>query len=147
VRLRCSSVGACAAAGVTWTRRTKSAQWTARFGHSSVIDAAGAIYVIGGYSGGSGGSTYDDVWVSTDGGADRTRAGWSVGTFRVLTAQTFKTRTRPHTHARSHAHNNTAALRVSAQGLYGLSLLWHRAFAFGHRPGRARGPQARRGHS
>jgi hypothetical protein len=29
-----------------------------------VIDAAGAIYVIGG--------GYQDVWVSTDGGADRT---------------------------------------------------------------------------
>ncbi len=38
-----------------------------------MIDAAGAIYVIGG----EGSSTsYQDVWVSTDGGADRTRAGW-----------------------------------------------------------------------
>jgi hypothetical protein len=37
-----------------------------------VIDAAGAIYVIGGH----GSSTYyNDVWISTDGGADRTRAG------------------------------------------------------------------------
>jgi hypothetical protein len=37
-----------------------------------VIDAAGAIYVIGGL-----GSTgfYSDVWASTDGGADRTHAG------------------------------------------------------------------------
>jgi hypothetical protein len=31
-----------------------------------VVDAAGAIYVIGGYDG----TTYfNDVWVSTDGGA------------------------------------------------------------------------------
>ncbi len=43
-----------------------------------MIDAAGAIYVIGG-----GGSTrYRDVWASTDGGADRTRAG-SLGEFWV----------------------------------------------------------------
>jgi hypothetical protein len=33
-----------------------------------VVDAAGAIYVIGGYGGGST-TLYDDVWVSTDGGA------------------------------------------------------------------------------
>jgi hypothetical protein len=34
-----------------------------------VIDAAGAIYVIGGV----GSTRYNDVWVSADGGADRTR--------------------------------------------------------------------------
>ncbi len=41
-----------------------------------MIDAAGAIYVIGGY-----GTTYlQDVWVSTDGGArpDSRRGGWGV---------------------------------------------------------------------
>jgi hypothetical protein len=32
-----------------------------------VIDAAGAIYVIGGFGFGNG--MYQDVWVSTDGGA------------------------------------------------------------------------------
>ncbi len=53
------------AAGVTWTSRTASAQWDARNHHTSVVDAAGAIYVIGGYDGG----TFADVWVSTDGGA------------------------------------------------------------------------------
>jgi hypothetical protein len=58
------------AAGVTWTSRTPSASWAARYGHTSVIDAAGAIYVIGGNS---GTTYYKDVWVSTDGGADRTR--------------------------------------------------------------------------
>ena len=57
------------AAGVTWTSRTTSAPWAARNGHTSVIDAAGAIYVIGG----TGDTYYHDVWVSTDGGADRTR--------------------------------------------------------------------------
>ena len=49
-----------------------------------MIDAAGAIYVIGGIYHG----TYlQDVWVSTDGGAGRTRGesgvleGYSVGTY------------------------------------------------------------------
>jgi hypothetical protein len=60
------------AAGVTWTSRTTSVQWDWRWGHTSVIDAAGAIYVIGGHSG----SVFlRDVLVSTDGGADRTRGG------------------------------------------------------------------------
>ncbi len=38
-----------------------------------MIDAAGAIYVIGGDSNYS--FFCKDVWVSTDGGADRTRSG------------------------------------------------------------------------
>jgi hypothetical protein len=53
------------AAGVTWTCRTADAPWAVRFWHTSVVDAAGAIYVIGGY----GSTNYKDVWVSTDGGA------------------------------------------------------------------------------
>ncbi len=61
------------AAGVTWTSRTTSAPWAARDGHTSVIDAAGAIYVIGGGLESTGSTYYKDVWVSTDGGADRTR--------------------------------------------------------------------------
>jgi hypothetical protein len=41
-----------------------------------VIDAAGTIYVIGGYDG----TYYKDVWASTDGGVHRTRrGGWSKG--------------------------------------------------------------------
>ncbi len=66
------------AAGVTWTSRTTSAPWAGRAGHTSVIDAAGAIYIIGGCC------FFDDVWTSTDGGA-RTglgQGGWSVGTLR-----------------------------------------------------------------
>ncbi len=51
-----------------------TAPWAARFGHTSVVDAAGAIYVIGGYGG--GGTTFHDVWASTDGGA---RAGLGRG--------------------------------------------------------------------
>ncbi len=47
--------------------RTTSAPWAARYLHTSVVDAvSGAIYVIGGFS---GGTDYQDVWVSTDGGA------------------------------------------------------------------------------
>jgi hypothetical protein len=54
------------AAGVTWTLVIASAPWAGREQHTSVIDAAGVIYVIGGWDG----STYlHDVWASTDGGA------------------------------------------------------------------------------
>ncbi len=47
--------------------------------HSTVIDAAGAIYVIGGddFS-----KFLNDVWASADGGADRTR--WCLGVLLVL---------------------------------------------------------------
>ncbi len=65
-------------AGATWTSRTLAAPWAGRWCHTSVIDAvSGAIYVIGGR--GSGGITdtrYQDVWLSTDGGA---RAGLGRG--------------------------------------------------------------------
>ena len=55
------------AAGRTFISRTLKAEWAARNRHTTVVDAAGAIYVIGG-NGGSG--TYlKDVWASTDGGA------------------------------------------------------------------------------
>ncbi len=77
---------ACAFAfvGVTWTNRTSSAPWAARSQHTSVIDTAGAIYVIGGRYGYF--TVYNDVWKSIDGGADRTRGcsgvldGYSGGT-------------------------------------------------------------------
>ena len=36
-----------------------------------MVDAAGAIYVIGGYGVGGTGTYFNDVWVSTDGGARR----------------------------------------------------------------------------
>ncbi len=63
------------AAGVTWTCRTASAPWAARHSHTSVIDAAGAIYVIGGTDG-TFSPDLQDVWASTDGGA---RAGLGPG--------------------------------------------------------------------
>ena len=57
------------AAGATWKPVLASAPWAARAGHTTAIDAAGAVYVIGG--GGTGfGSNYNDAWVSTDGGTD-----------------------------------------------------------------------------
>ena len=56
------------AAGVTWTSRTLNAEWAGRCCHTSVIDAAGAIYVIGGGEA-IGGVYFHDVWASTDGGA------------------------------------------------------------------------------
>ncbi len=85
--LRCLKLGlrrtlrrtrARSAAGVTWTCRTASAPWAGRRGHTSVVDAAGAIYVIGGV----GYDVYQDVWASTDGGARAglTSRGWSAGT-------------------------------------------------------------------
>jgi hypothetical protein len=43
-----------------------------------VIDAAGAIYVIGGHGGDGYGSDFEDVWASSDGGADPDSVeGWS----------------------------------------------------------------------
>ncbi len=70
VCVRCHRPGSRAsAAGVTWTCRTAKAAWAARYYHTTVVDAAGAIYVIGGYSANGGGTWYQDVWASTDGGA------------------------------------------------------------------------------
>ncbi len=56
-----------------------TAPWAARFGHTSVIDASGAIYVIGGVGGTYPNYIYfHDVWVSTDGGArPDSGVGWS----------------------------------------------------------------------
>jgi hypothetical protein len=65
------------AAGVTWTSRTLTAPLFSRVGHTSVIDAAGTIYVIGGSR---YGTVFNDVLVSTDGGADRTQAVLLAGT-------------------------------------------------------------------
>ncbi len=57
------------AAGVTWTSRTAKAGWAARSEHTSVVDAAGAIYVIGGTSYNGSTTYFHDVYASTDGGA------------------------------------------------------------------------------
>ena len=63
-----------------------NAPWAARYGHTSVIDAAGAIYVIGGFD---GSTRFRDVWASTDGGARPDsvgggRVGYCVGRAGVL---------------------------------------------------------------
>jgi hypothetical protein len=54
--------------------------WAGRYGHTSVVDAVsgGAIYVIGGYNGGTF-SYFNDVYVSTDGGARADSVGGVVG--------------------------------------------------------------------
>ncbi len=53
-----------------------------------MIDAAGAIYVIGGWGGyfGTTGGYYQDVWASTDGGArpDSVKGWWGGYTKWVL---------------------------------------------------------------
>jgi hypothetical protein len=67
VAVRCHRPGSHAsAAGVTWSCRTANAEWAARNGHTSVVDAAGAIYVIGGF--GDNTTRFQDLWASTDGG-------------------------------------------------------------------------------
>ncbi len=80
VAVRCDRPGSRAsAAGVTWTCRTAKAEWTARAWHTSVVDAAGAIYVIGGWA--SNPDYLNDVYASTDGGArPDSVGGWSGGT-------------------------------------------------------------------
>ncbi len=57
---------ACVVAGRMWLLLIANAPWAGRRHHASVIDAAGAIYVLGG-QGISG--DLNDVWASTDGGA------------------------------------------------------------------------------
>ncbi len=74
------------AAGAMWRCRTASAPWAGRQGHTTVVDAAGAIYVIGGVSyNGTDLTCFNDVWVSTDGGArPDSGMGWFGGTGWVL---------------------------------------------------------------
>jgi hypothetical protein len=47
------------------------APWAEREGHTSVVDAADAIYVIGGHA--RNAVNYHDVWVSTNKGASRSQ--------------------------------------------------------------------------
>jgi hypothetical protein len=78
------------AAGVSWTLVTPSALWAARASHTSVIDADGNIYVLGGT--GNGNTYYRDVWRSTDKGD-------------VL--HCCAARAHAHTHTHTHAHTRT----------------------------------------
>jgi hypothetical protein len=66
-----------------------TAPWAARYGHTTVVDAAGAIYVIGGYGGGL--TYFNDVRASTDGGA---RAGLGRGGGRCYSSGNYRGSTR-----------------------------------------------------
>ncbi len=61
-----------------------NASWPARRGHTTVIDAAGTIYLMGGSDARNG---FNDVWVGTNKGANRTQ-GHSAGTQEVLIGYT-----------------------------------------------------------
>ena len=67
------------AAGATWVRVTEHAAWEARAGHTSVIDATGAIYVLGGVTSSFGDTSgaMNDVWRGTAGGEARHATGAS----------------------------------------------------------------------
>ncbi len=54
-----------------------TAPWAGRVAHTTVIDAAGTIYVIGGE--GINGNFFNDVYASTDGGARPDSVGGWVG--------------------------------------------------------------------
>ncbi len=55
-----------------------TAPWAGRSGHTTVVDAAGTIYVIGGNGYNGTYTAYNDVWASTDGGArPDSGVGWS----------------------------------------------------------------------
>ncbi len=58
------------AAGVTWSLVTSNAPWAGRWGHTTVIDAAGTIYLIGGEA---ATGALNDVWSSADKGVNRLR--------------------------------------------------------------------------
>ena len=62
------------AAGTTWGLVTGDAPWAARGGHTTMIDAAGTMYLMGG-SNAEKHLNYNDVWQSTGAGANVT---WSV---------------------------------------------------------------------
>ena len=64
-----------------------NASWAGRCGHTTVIDAAGNIYLMGGLKAGPGDGYFNDVWVGTNKGANRTQ-GYSAGTQEVLTGYT-----------------------------------------------------------
>ncbi len=119
------------AAGGTWTCLLANTPWPARYGHTTVIDAAGTIYLMGGAfvrGGGAGAhlNLYNDVWVGTNNGANSTQ-GHSQSTHGVLKGYLYRrcilrvtrfcncrmgtrahapARAHTHTHARTHAHTH-----------------------------------------
>jgi hypothetical protein len=69
--------------GTTWTQIAVKAEWTARYGHTSVVLPDGSIILMGGVYDYPG-KYLNDVWRSTDQGATWTQvtanAGWSART-------------------------------------------------------------------
>ena len=67
------------ATGVTWSLVTSNAPWAARCMHTTVIDAAGTMYLIGGqsYTG-----YLNDVWSSANKGVNRTQRGTQGSTHK-----------------------------------------------------------------
>jgi hypothetical protein len=99
------------AAGASWTLMTANAPWAARMGHTSVIDAIGNIYVLGGeglYNNNCDGDKpfYNDVWRSADQG-DALRVCTPARAFVYVAAHgcaRTRTNARTHTVARAHTH-------------------------------------------
>ena len=60
---------------MTWSPAAVFTPWAARYGHTTVIDAAGTMYLIGGLAAGVDGGRVDlnDVWVCADKGANRSQ--------------------------------------------------------------------------
>jgi hypothetical protein len=101
------------AAGSSWTRMTANATWAPRLGHTSVIDAAGHIYVIGGFGVYNNSCDnwllYNDVWRSADQG-DALRVCTPARAFVYVAAHgcaPTRTHSRTHAHSRGRARTHT----------------------------------------
>ncbi len=128
------------AAGGTWTCLLANAPWPARYRHTTVIDAAGTIYLMGGaVARGDQINVYNDVWVGTNNGANSTTQGHSQSTHGALKGYLYRRgtlkghsalqlphghtrthiRTRTHTRARAHTHARTHAhTKISCRSVY-----------------------------
>ena len=62
--------------GESWTQVASGTRFSSRYGHASVFDAQGNLYVLGGTSDG-GTTVFDDVWKSEDEGATWTQVAGS----------------------------------------------------------------------
>ena len=80
-------------AGATWAPIANYTSWLAKLSHTSIFDATGNIYVLGGGNGVTG-APYNDVWRSTDGGEAQ---------HRLTAAQCMRTRRRVSARALGHS--------------------------------------------
>ena len=62
------------AAGASFRLVTNQPPWEGRYGHTTVIDAAGNMYLMGGLGDGFG-NYFNDVWKGTNSGENRTQGG------------------------------------------------------------------------